>query len=81
MEAGEVVSRLEEIRDKMLELLEEAMDLIAETDRGAAQQARYYWYAHIKGALTHDHEFLGGSMITMEDTIERLENPEEEEVY
>lgn len=62
--------RLQEIREHMLELLEEAKNIIPEGM--AKERAKCYWYAHIKTAILKEHEYLGGSMITMEETIEEI---------
>jgi len=40
-------------------------------------RAKAYWWAHIRCALDNDHEYLGGSMFTMQDTINELEGREE----
>jgi len=65
-----IVSHLEEIQQEMLELLSKAQDLISGTREEA--RAKSYWLAHIKTALTNEHEYLGSSMITMEDSINAL---------
>jgi hypothetical protein len=62
--------RLIEIKVEMLELLEEAKDIIPEGIK--KERAKCYWYAHIKTAIEKEHGFLGGSMVTMEDTINEL---------
>jgi hypothetical protein len=68
------VERLEEIKDEIKELVEEAIGIVRSSGtRTTYETARTYWYAHILGALDKDHEFLGGSMTTMEDTIEDVE--------
>ena len=77
MDKAEVKERLNEIKEQMLELLEEAKDLIPEGM--AKERARCYWYAHIKTALLKEHEYLGGSLVTMDDTISEIEESEEEE--
>jgi hypothetical protein len=67
----ELVDRLEEIRDEMLELVGEAHQLV----RGSPEQQRAeaYWIGHIKGALNKEQSgYLGGSMIDMTETIESL---------
>lgn len=69
--------RLIEIKEQMLELLDEAKDLLPEGM--SKERARGYWYAHIKTALLKDHEYLGGSLVTMDDTISEIdEEPEED---
>lgn len=71
---GERAERLREIQEEILDLLEEA----AEEVRGTSEQqsARAYWYAHIKTALLNEHEYLGGSMHTLEDSIKALDEDE-----
>ncbi len=66
--------RLEEIREEMLELLEEARNIIPEGT--TKSRAEMYWYAHIKTAILKEHDYLGGSMVTVDDTIEELSEKE-----
>ena len=65
-------TRLEEIKEEIKELAQEAIDLIpwedAEYDR-----AKGYWYSSIVMALDADHEFLGGRGHTMQETIDASE--------
>jgi hypothetical protein len=77
MDKIEIKERLEEIKEQMLELLEEAKDIIPEGI--AKERAKCYWYAHIKTALLKEHEFLGGSLVTMDDTINELGEDEDED--
>ena len=52
------------------------MNHVAEAIReagGSTARAEAYWKAHIICALRNDHQYLGGSMCTLEDTIEELE--------
>ena len=79
-EAGE---RILNIKDEIIELLQEAMDLVREhgTDTERSR-ARSYWYGHIRTSLDNDHGYLA-SNITMADTAEELmeeEGEEDEEV-
>jgi hypothetical protein len=64
----------------MLELLEEAKGLIPEGI--VKERAKCYWYAHIKTSLLKEHEYLGGSLVTLDDTIISLKEEllEEEEI-
>jgi hypothetical protein len=73
----EAKERLTEIKEQMLELLDEAKDIIPEGM--AKERARCYWYAHIKTALLKEHEYLGGSLVTMDDTINEISEEEKEE--
>ena len=68
----EDLERLEEIRDEMKELLNEAARILRKGDDAAYERARVYWLAHIRTALDKEHDYLGGSMITMQDTIDEL---------
>jgi hypothetical protein len=64
--------RFEEIMDEISRLNEEAFRLLP--NRFAKDQARGYWYAHIQGALGG-----GGSMITMQDSVNQFEDEDEDE--
>ncbi|MBE2188033.1 MAG: hypothetical protein KIT33_07950 [Candidatus Kapabacteria bacterium] len=78
MQNAEAIERLTEIKEQMLELLEEAKDLLPEGM--TKERAKCYWYAHIKTAILKEHEFLGGSLLTVDDTISELgEDSEEDE--
>jgi hypothetical protein len=78
MQNAEAIERLTEIKEQMLELLEEAKDLLPEGM--TKERAKCYWYAHIKTAILKEHEFLGGSLVTVDDTISELgEDSEEDE--
>ena len=67
------IDRLREIQEEIEELVGEAMKCIR-TAGGSTAQADVYWKPHIIGALRNDHGYLGGSMVTMQDTIEELES-------
>ncbi len=69
--------RLHEIKDEMLTLLEEANQILRGTHE--EDRAKGYWYAHIRCALDGEHMFIGGSMVTMQDSIDALDDPEEDE--
>lgn len=78
MQNAEAIDRLTEIKEQMLELLEEAKDLLPEGM--TKERAKCYWYAHIKTAILKEHEFLGGSLVTVDDTISELgEDSKEDE--
>lgn len=67
------LDRLDEIKDEMLELLEEAADIVKDSGSFERQRMKSNWYARVKIALVNEHEYVGGSMCSMEDTIEALE--------
>lgn len=75
-ELCEGVERLKQIKDKMLRSLEEAENIITELAGRKSlihQRAESYWLAHATTAITKESRWLGGSMVTMEDTIQELE--------
>jgi hypothetical protein len=59
--------RFEEIIGEISELAKEALDLLPEDIQ---ESATSYWYSHILCALNDDHEFIGGSMLHMNDSLE-----------
>lgn len=75
---SEQTDRLREIQDEIEELTREALDLVRDGG-GFVEQARSYWYAHIITAVRNESEFLGKSMVTMDDTIEGMENAGDDE--
>ena len=62
--------QLQYVQEEMLDLLDQAEHIMSGTSDEAAANA--YWIPHIKTALTNSHEYLGGSMHTMEDSINAL---------
>jgi hypothetical protein len=68
----EDIDRLEEIRDEIKELLDEATGILRRGGGITYERARSYWLAHIRTALDKDHDYLGGSMVTMQNTIDEL---------
>jgi hypothetical protein len=57
----------------MKELLDEAHDILRTSeDHFTLRRAESYWFAHIKVALDKEHAYLGGSMCSMQDTIDEL---------
>ena len=68
---AEEFDRLLDIKNEIKELVKEARDTIAGTSE--ADRTEVYWYAHILCALDSDHEYLGDSMVTMQDSILALE--------
>ena len=72
-----VVEELEYIQEQMLDLLGQAENIVRGTSEASSAQA--YWLAHIETALTNEHGYLGGSMTTMQDTIDALRDGDEDE--
>ncbi len=75
MDRAEASERLLEISEEMHVLLGEAMRIVrqcaTDTERDRAKGS---WYAQIAMALNEDHEFVGSSLCTMEDTARELES-------
>jgi hypothetical protein len=70
--------RFEEIKEQFKELLEEAIDLVPHHARARAES---YWYAHISTSLDNDHDYMGGSMCSMQDTLEQFYEEEDNSSY
>ena len=68
--------RFEEIICEIKELLEEAIDLVPDYARARAES---YWYSHISTSLNEDHDYLGSSMCSMQDTAEEFDEEEEKD--
>ena len=69
--------KLRDLQDQMSDPLDEMEQVVRGT--GAASRAESYWLAHIKTALFSETQYLGGSMVTCDDTITELreeENPQ-----
>ena len=76
----EIADELEELRQELLQGLDRAAQLLrAAGCEGARARAEAYWLAHARMALTREHQYLGGSMVTMDDTIAELRRDEEED--
>ena len=74
----EAAMRLRELADEIYETLEEMEYLLEEVAPGELERARAYWMAHIDGALLSQKGWMGGSLISLEDTLAALE---EEDVF
>lgn len=73
------VARLVEIQAEMLELLESADFIITQlANEHVHNRANAYWIPQIKMALTNEHEYLGGSMCSMQDTIDEMSPSDED---
>ena len=70
-------NRFEEIIVEIKDLLEEALGLVP--DGLARSRAESYWYGNMIVNVTDDHGYMGGSMCSMQDTLEEFDEVEEEE--
>ena len=67
--------RFEEIIGEIKELLEEALDLVPEGM--ARSRAESYWYGNMIVNVNEDHGYMGGSMCSMQDTLEEFDEIDE----
>jgi len=75
-------NQLMEIKIEIKDLVERALDIVREegTPR-MINEAKAYWYAQILTKLDKDHDYLGVSMYTMEDTIKKINKENQEIVH
>lgn len=69
----EVASDLREVQQQMQDLVDQARRVLRRVGGTIHHRAEAYWLAHITTALSNDHGYLGGSMQTLEDTIDEIE--------
>ena len=69
-EMEEIADELEDIKNNIANLIHEAANLVDGTNE--RDSARAYWVGHIMGALDNESEYMGGSMTTMQDTIDAI---------
>ncbi len=70
MNNDEIKQELEDILPQIKTLVLDAKELLQGTSERS--RAESYWIAQILTALDDRHEYLGGSMVTMQNTIEAL---------
>ncbi len=68
----EAITRLKEIKEEIKALLYESREIIQTEFTDEYQTANSYWIPHIAGALDKDHEWLGGSTTTFQDTLDSI---------
>ena len=74
----EIVDELGEIQSQILEWVEQARALLRRNElQGALMRAESYWIAHVTTAISNNHGYLGGSTVSLQDTIEEIENDED----
>ena len=78
MTRTEAARWLREIADEIYEKLEEMGDILREVAPEELERAEVYWMAHIDGALENRGNWVGGSLISLEDTLTALEEEGEE---
>jgi len=75
-EAAEI---LREIAYEIYDRLEEMEYILRGVAPEEFETARVYWMAHIDGALLNRNGWMGGSFISLEDTLAALEEGEVED--
>jgi hypothetical protein len=73
----EAVERLNEIRDELSELADEAYRIVRELSPNRADAAKAYWYAQLVMAISDDHDYLGSGSHTLQDSIDELDEADE----
>ena len=76
----EIVDELGEIQTQILELVEQARALLRRNElQGALMRAESYWIAHVTTAVSNNHGYLGGSTVSLQDTIDEIKDAEDDE--
>ncbi|HSA05703.1 MAG TPA: hypothetical protein P5556_00830 [Candidatus Gastranaerophilales bacterium] len=76
MDNAEKIARLEDIQTKIEEQVYEARGLLEGTGI-TLQRAERYWIAQILTALDNDDEYVGGSMFSLQDSINELKGEDD----
>lgn len=74
----EAAGQLRELADQVYDLIEEMRDVLRDAAPTELNSAEAYWMAHIDGALENRGGYLGTSMISLNDTVEALEQEDQE---
>lgn len=76
----EIVDELGEIQSQILELVDQARGLLRCNGlQGALMRAESYWIAHVTTAISNNHGYLGKSMVSLQDTIDEIEDGEDDD--
>jgi hypothetical protein len=74
-----------EARDELLEIADELREIRDRADQVlraiggiSERRARAYWYGQLSMLIGADHEYLGNAGHSLQQTIEELDEPEEE---
>ena len=70
---------LTEIYEQMQELIHRAERIMIREGGMLYEQARGYWLASFKTALSKHHSYIGGCMFTMQDAVEHALIDEDDE--
>jgi len=69
---GTIEEDVEEIYDRLASI-EQAIEELGESGRSIKERAESYWMAHIDGALLNRGGWLGGSFVSLNDTVQEIE--------
>ena len=75
----EDIERLEEIKDQLKELVEEAKGIVESVGGNTCSRATSYWIPELLVALDKDHDYCASCMCTMENTITELREQQRDE--
>jgi hypothetical protein len=65
------LEQLTEIKEQIKDLAFDALEILA-SDSIEYQRAYAYWYPHILMAVDNEHDFLGNSICTIDDSINEI---------
>jgi hypothetical protein len=72
--------RLQEIKNEIRALADEALDIVRmNCPRIQGERGRAYWYPHIVMALDTKNDYLGSDGATIQEAIDSIDNPEDED--
>jgi len=78
---AEIADELSELADQIYGIMDEMRTLLREKAPGELRAAESYWMAHIDGALENREGNLGGSFISLQDTIRDLKDDDDQEEW
>jgi len=76
MTRREAAEELRALAYEIYDTLREMEDILREVAPEELERAEAYWMAHIDGALLNLKRWMGGSLISLEDTLTALEEEE-----
>lgn len=77
MTRKEAVEKLKALAYEIYDTLSEMEDILREVAPEELERAEAYWMADIDGALLNLKDWMGGSFISLEDTLTALKEEEE----
>ncbi len=80
MTRKEAVEELKALAYEIYDTLKEMEDILREVAPEELERAEAYWMVHIDGALLNLKGCMGGSLISLEDTLTILKEEEEDEL-